>query len=84
MDKSDVKVHDSHSDTASVITMKEYAPSEYPSSEPPPMHFVLRVTTRCVVQLIVFKKVDSSTGNTKEFYVDNSRSLPTYFYKLKY
>lgn len=36
MDKSDVKVHE-NSDTSSVITMKEYASSEYPSSEPPPV-----------------------------------------------
>lgn len=37
MEKADVKNQEAQSDTSSVINMKEYAPSEYPSSEPPPV-----------------------------------------------
>jgi len=37
MDKTDVKVHEAQSDTSSVINMKEYAASEYPGSEAPPV-----------------------------------------------
>ena len=37
MDKADAKIQENQSDTSSVITMKEYASSEYPGSEPPPV-----------------------------------------------
>lgn len=59
MDKADAKIQENQSDTSSVITMKEYASSEYPNSEPPPVSIRTFLSLLPVTKSVIVTEQDS-------------------------